>query len=316
MSDIGIRGARRSKARYWLAGGFALVATAAVLVATQSAGASDATVGLGNASSFAVLAGSTVTNTTDLALPDTVINGDLGVSPLGAVTGFPPGIINGTEHQADGVAAGAQADLTTAYNDAAGRAPTAGVGATIGAGQTLLSGVYKADTSLQVNGTLTLDAQNDPAAVFIFQVPTTLTTGSAATISLVNGANACNVFWQVGTSATLGTGTAFQGTILALASITVTTSVTIVGRALARNAAVTLDHDTITNAGCAVVPVAVPTVPGPGPSATATRSTPAPSPARTPRRRPTPAPSPGPTPPGLSPAPAPSPGRGTIAVTG
>jgi hypothetical protein len=314
MSDIGIRGARRSTARYWLAGGFALVTVTAVLVATQSAGAADATVGLGNASSFAVLAGSTVTNTTDLALPDTVINGDLGVSPLGAVTGFPPGIINGTEHQADGVSAGAQADLTTAYNDAAGRTPTSGVPAFIGAGQTLVSGVYKAGTSLDVGGTLTLDAQGDPNAVFIFQVPTTLVTDSGTAIDLVNGANACNVFWQVGSSATLGTGTAFQGSILALASITVTTSVTITGRALARNAAVTLDHDTITNAGCATVPVSTPTTAAPAPSPT--RSTPAPSPAPTPRRS-TPAPSPAPTPTGpLSPAPAPSPARGGLPVTG
>jgi hypothetical protein len=315
MSDTGSHASRRSTARYWLAGGLGLVAATALLVATQSVGAANATVGLGAATPFGVLAGSTVTNTATA----TVINGDLGLSPGTAVTEFPPGIVNGTEHITDGVAANAQSDLTTAYNDAAGRTPSAGVPGFIGAGQTLYPGVYKAVTTLDVGGTLTLDAQGNPNAVFIFQVPDTLVTdaGGGTAVNLINNANACNVFWQVGTSATLGTGTAFQGSILALASITVQTSVHIIGRALARNAAVTLDNDTITNSGCATVPVSTPTTAAPAPTATPKRSTPAPSPARTPRRRRTPAPTPAPTPGGqLSPAPAPSPARGTIPVTG
>ena len=121
--------------------------------------------GLGTAGSFAVLAGSAVTNT-----GATILNGDLGVSPGTAITGFPPGIVNGTTHDDDGVAAGAQSDLTTAYNDAAGRSPTADVPGFIGAGQTLLPGVYKASSSLDVGGSLYLDAHGDPSAVFIFQV--------------------------------------------------------------------------------------------------------------------------------------------------
>ena len=175
------------------------------------------------------------------------------MSPGTAVTGFPPGIVtSGTIHAADGVAAGAQSDLTTAYNDAAGRSPTANVPAFIGAGQTLAPGVYKASSSLDVGGSLTLDAHGDPNAVFIFQAPSTLITDSASSVILTNGAQACNVFWQVGSSATLGTSSAFAGTILALTSITVETGDTIAGRALARNGAVTLDDDTITVPSCAI----------------------------------------------------------------
>ena len=217
--------------------------------------------------SFAVLAGQTVTNTGPSS-----ISGDLGVSPGSAVTGFPPGIVtNGTIHRADGVAAGAQSDLTTAYNDAAGRSSTANVPAFIGAGQTLAPGVYKASSSLDVGGSLTLDAGGDPNAVFIFQAPSTLVTDSASSVVLTGGAQACNVFWQVGSSATLGTNSAFTGSILALTSISVQTGDTIAGRALARNGAVTLDDDTITAPSCST------TTPTPTPTAT----TPTPTPTRT-----------------------------------
>jgi len=203
-------------------------------------------VGLGTANPFAVLAGSTVTNTG----PST-INGNLGVSPGAAVTGFPPGTVNGTIDKANAVASQAQSDLTTAYNDAAGRTPALAVSADLG-GQTLTPGVYKSDSSLGLTGTLTLDAQGDPDAVFIFQAGSTLTT--AGGVNLINGAQSCNVFWQVGSSATLGTPPApssvFRGTILALTSITLVTGVTVDGRALARNGAVTLDTNTITPAPC------------------------------------------------------------------
>ena len=177
------------------------------------------------------------------------------MSPGTAVTGFPPGTVsNGTIHSADGVAAGAQSDLTTAYNDAAGRSPTANVPGFISAGQTLAPGVYKASSSLDVGGSLTLDGGGDPNAVFIFQAPSTLVTDSASSVILTNDAQACNVFWQVGSSATLGTNSAFTGSILALTSISVDTGDTIAGRALARNGAVTLDDDTITSPTCVTTP--------------------------------------------------------------
>jgi len=202
-------------------------------------------VGLGTADSFGVLASSTVTNTG----PST-INGDLGVSPGTAITGFPPGKVNGTIHAADAVAGQAKSDLTTAYNDAAGRTPALAVSGDLG-GLTLTPGVYKSSSSLGLTGALTLDAQGNPNAVFIFQVGSELTTASGSRVNLINGAQACNVFWQIGSSATLGTSSVFAGNILALTSISLNDSVTVNGRALARNGAVTLINDTITAAHCA-----------------------------------------------------------------
>jgi hypothetical protein len=158
--------------------------------------------------------------------------------------------VNGSIHAADAIAQQAQADTTVAYDDAAGRTPVTTVATELG-GQTLTAGVYDSSSgTFEITGTLTLDAQGDPNAVFIFQTASTLITASSSNVNLINGANACNVFWQVGSSATLGTDSTFRGTILALASITVTTGVTIEGRTLARNGAVTLDTDTITRATC------------------------------------------------------------------
>jgi LPXTG-motif cell wall-anchored protein len=212
---------------------------------TNEASAAEAPVGLGTATSFAVAAGTTVTNT-----GASVISGDVGVSPGSAVVGFPPGIVNnGTIHAADAVATQAQADITTAFNDAAGRAITATVTADLG-GQTLVSGVYTGG-ALGLTGTVTLDAQGDPNAVFIFQAASTLITASSSSVALINGAAACNVFWQIGSSATIGTGSAFVGTVLALTSVAAQTSATINGRLLARNGAVTLDSNVITNSTCA-----------------------------------------------------------------
>jgi hypothetical protein len=274
MTDFGSRAPRRRPGYAWLAAGPVAAAGAiAMFIAAQPAVAATAPVGLGTAGSFAVLAGQTVTNT-GLSM----ISGDLGVSPGTAVTGFPPGlVIDGAIHSADGVAAGAQSDLTTAYNDAAGRSQTASVSAFIGAGQTLAPGVYKASSTLDVGGSLTLDAGGDPDAVFIFQVPSKLVTDSASSVILTNGAQACNVFWQVGSSATLGTHSAFTGTILALTSISVTTGDTIAGRALARNGSVTLDDDTITAPSCSTTTTPTPTPTATTPTPTPTATTPAPT---------------------------------------
>lgn len=220
---------------------FSLLAAASLTLAAH------APVGLGTADSFAVLGGTTVTNT-----GPTVVSGDLGVSPGSAVTGFPPGlVINGAIHVADAVALQAQSDLTTAYNDAAGRPCTLDLSGVDLGTQTLTDGTYCFSSSAQLTGTLTLNGEGNPNAVFIFQIGSTLTTAPASTVSLINGAQACNVYWQVGSSATLGTTTTFRGSILALTSIALQTGAIIVeGRALARNGAVTLDTNTITRDTC------------------------------------------------------------------
>jgi len=195
---------------------------------------------LGDAASFAVLGGSTVTNT-----GATTLNGDLGLSPGSSITGFPPGDVVGTTYAADAAAANAQLAATTAYNNLAGQGCDSDLsGQDLGA-RTLTAGVYCFSTTAQLTGTLTLDAQGDSAAVFVFQIVSTLTTISGASVVFINGGQNGNVFWQVGTSATLGTTTAFIGNILALTSITLNTGATISGRALARNGAVTLDTNTV-----------------------------------------------------------------------
>jgi hypothetical protein len=220
-----------------------LLGSLSLLFASSAFGAT-ATVGLGTAASFSVLAGSTVTNT-----GPTTMFGDLGLSPGSSVTGAPH--VLGATHVDDAVAIGAKSSLTTAYNDAAGR-PSNGSAGTDLAGQVFLPGVRTASTSLLLSsGSVTLDAQGDPNAVFIFQIGSTLITESNTSVSLVNGAQACNVFWQVGSSATLGTGTRFVGTIMAQASITADTAATIHGRLLAQTGAVTLDTNTITTSNCA-----------------------------------------------------------------
>jgi hypothetical protein len=199
-------------------------------------------VDLRTAANFAILAGSGVTNT-----GPTIVNGDLGVSPGSAVTGFPPGVVNGTQHVADPIAVQAKLDLTAAYNDAAGRTTNPiNVAGNIG-GQTLAPGLYNSTSSLEItSGDLTLDAQGNANAVWIFQIASTLTTTSGRLVILSGNAQAGNIFWQVGTSATLGDNSAFKGTILADQSITITTGATLDGRALTRIAAVTLDNNTVT----------------------------------------------------------------------
>ena len=202
-------------------------------------------VSLGTAGSYAVLAGSTVTNT-----GPSVLTGNLGLSPGSSVTGFPSGIVNGTINLANGPALKAQSDLTIAYNAAMGLSPTMTLtGQNLG-GMILTPGVYFFASSAQLTGMLTLNNLGNPNALFVFQIGSTLTTASNSSVIFSNSLTDSNVFWQVGSSATLGTTTAFQGNILALTSITLNTGASIgCGSALARNGAVTLDNNVI-GGGC------------------------------------------------------------------
>ncbi|KAK4984005.1 hypothetical protein LTR50_006876 [Elasticomyces elasticus] len=199
----------------------------------------NAQVNLGTAAPFGVLAASAITNT-----GLTVVGGQLGIYPNGvtSITGFPPGI-SGTVHGADAVAKQAQADATTAYNAAMTLASTKALTGQDLGGMVLPPGVYTFSSSAGLTGILTLDAQGNSNAQWVFQIGSTITTASASSVVLINGANACNVFWQVGSSATLGTGTMFAGNIIALASITVTTGSSNNGGLYALTAAVTLDDN-------------------------------------------------------------------------
>ncbi|MEV6872296.1 ice-binding family protein [Amycolatopsis sp. NPDC051128] len=219
-----------------------------LVIGVPQAVAAEAPVGLGSAGAFSVLGGQTVTNT-----GPTTLARRLGVSPGTAITGFPPGTAIGTTHAGDVVAAQAQSDLVVAYDDAAGRAPTANVAGDL-VGQNLVGGVYKSTGPLALSGTLTLNGQGNANTVWIFQVASTLITASASNINLINGAQACHVYWQVGSSATLGTNSNFVGTIMALTSITVTTGTVVAGRALARNGQVSLDNNTFTAPNCRTTP--------------------------------------------------------------
>ena len=225
----------------------ALVLLSLILVRGASA---QTFVDLETATDFAVLAGTTITNT-----GATTIDGDVGVSPGTAVTGFvpPPHSVTltpgSTLHLNDAVAIQAQTDLTAAYLDAEGQGPPTTIATELG-GQILTSGVYdSAAGTFGITGTLILVGDADD--VFIFQMESTLTTASGSSVLLTGGAQACNVFWQVGSSATLGTNSDFVGTILALTSITATDGADVDGRLLARNGAVTLDDNTILSSACA-----------------------------------------------------------------
>jgi len=213
-------------------------------------------VSLGTAANFGVLAGSAVTNT-----GPTVVTGNVGVSPGTSITGFPPGSVapgSGFLHSADSVALQAQSDLTTAYNDAATRVCGTPIAGGVLGGLVLTPGVYCMGAG-DLTGTLTLNG----AGVYIFQMASSLTTASASSVVLQNGATACGVWWQVTSSATLGTASAMAGNILALTSITLNTSATLSGRTLARNGAVTLDSNTVTACSGGPVPAVPPPVPVP-----------------------------------------------------
>jgi hypothetical protein len=252
---------------------------------------------LGSAETFGVLGASTVTNT-----GATIVSGDVGVSPGSAITGFPPGIVvNGAIHAADGPATAAHADLVTAYNDFAGLASPAANNLTdqdLG-GMTLTPGVYHFDVAATSGGALTFDAQGDSNARFVIQIGTTLTTSSNSSVLLINGADARNIYFQLGTAATLGSGSSFIGNIMAGTAITAVGGVTVTGRLLAVVEAVTLDTNGVINPGL-TTPTPTPTatatpIATPTPTATAT-ATGTPGPSSTPIGSPTPTVAPSATP--------------------
>jgi hypothetical protein len=244
-------------ARLLIAVGTAFALATYMLAAGQAAYAAGPTaVGLGTADGFAVLAGSGMTNT-----GISTITGAVGSSPTHTETGFDPCpaadcvSLTGVNHNAadpnDGVTQGAKTALVTAYNTAAGMAGATPVASGHLGGLTLIGGVYNAGSStLDLTGTLTLDGEGDANSVWVFQAPSDLITASASSVAFINEGQPCNVFWQVTSSATLGSGSNFAGTIMALTSITMGNGVTLNGRALARNGNVTLIGDTITRSVC------------------------------------------------------------------
>ncbi|MDZ7914634.1 MAG: ice-binding family protein [Rhodococcus sp. (in: high G+C Gram-positive bacteria)] len=236
------------RSRFFQFSGIATISVFSVgilVLPAGTAGAEATAVGLGTSEPFAVLAGAGITNT-----GPTTLGGDIGTYPTPTITGVSDLTITGTNHGGDAVSQGAKPDVLTAYNTLAGQGPTQPTGADL-TGRTLVAGVYNSGSSIALSGTVTLDAQGDPDAVFVFQAGSTLITSSSSTVALINGTQACNVFWQVGSSATLGTNSEFRGNLLALTDITATTEATVEGRLLAINGAVTLDTNTVTIPTCA-----------------------------------------------------------------
>jgi hypothetical protein len=214
---------------------------------------------LGSSAAFAVLGASAVTN-----IGSTTVLGDVGISPGTSITGSGSITLTGAYHTNDTAASQGEVDAMSAYNSLAAQAPTANLtGMDLGSMAPLPPGVYKFNSSAQLTGNLTLNAVTNPSGLFIFQIATTLTTGSNSSVTLLNGNSNSGVFWQVGSSATLGTGTAFAGSILANQSITLNTSSGITcGRAIALTGAVTMDTNTVST-NCAAQPSSSP-VPEPG----------------------------------------------------
>ena len=224
--------------------------------------AAQAQVDLATVEPFVVLGGSTVTNT-----GPSVLNGDLGVSPGTALVGFGlPAVVNGAIHANDGVAAQAKLDLTNAYNVAASQPvlPANDLTGTDLGNRTLLAGAYRYTSSAQLTGPLVLDAEGDPNAQFVFEISSALTTASASSVNLINGASPCNVYWQVGSSATLGSTTAFKGNLMALTSISLNNAATVQGRMLARNGQVSLINNVIDGSMCGTSSSAPSPTPTPG----------------------------------------------------
>ena len=221
----------------------------AILAVPMMSSAAQATVNLGTTSTYAVLAGETITNTGTTVIGGSA-GGDVGLYPGSAFTGQGTATISGTVHISDAAAIIAKTDLVNAYNDAAGRTPVTIIPVELG-GQTLTPGVYASENGyFQITGTLTLDAQGDPEGVFIFLTNTTLIAASASTVNNINSARYCRIFWKVGSSATLGTNSHFVGHIFALTSISAQTGANVQGQLLARNGSVTLDNNIINNGVC------------------------------------------------------------------
>jgi hypothetical protein len=238
------------------------IALAMLAVFALPTAAQAAPVGLGTAGPFVVLGGTTVTN-----VGPSVLNGNLGVSPGTELEGFGlPAVINGSTHATDEVAAQAQLDLTTAYDAAAGQPvlPANDLSGTDLGGLKLAPGTYRYNAAALLTGALTLDAEGDPNAEFVFKIGSQLTTESASSVLLVNGASPCNVYWQVGSSADLGTTTSFQGSLMALTSISLKSKATVVGRMLARNGQVSLIENTLTRPLCPTGPTNPPDDETPG----------------------------------------------------
>jgi len=257
--------------------GIALIVAIGVL-AGRTASAAPPTVNLGTAAFYSVLAGTpAVTNT-----GATTIDRDVGIHPATSVTGFPPGIVGGTIHAGDAAALQAKSDLVAAYIDAAGR-PVTATYAALGGLPPLVAGVYNSGpATLDLTGTLTLDGQNDPSSVWIFQAQSDLVTASTSSVVFVNGGSPCNVFWQITSSAALGSGSTFVGTILALTSVTLANGVTVNGRALARNGDVTMINDTFITSTCTALSVSAPIPPTRPPFTVAPSATPTIAPTTTP----------------------------------
>lgn len=243
-------------------GRLAGIALAMVFVFALPAAAQAAPVGLGTADPFVVLGGTKVTN-----VGPSVLNGNLGISPGTELEGFGlPAVINGSTHATNEVAAKAQLDLTTAYDVAAGQSvlPANDLSGTDLGERKLAPGTYRYNAAALLTGALTLDAEGDPNAEFVFKIGSQLTTESASSVLLVNGASPCNVYWQVGSSADLGTTTAFQGTLMALTSISLKDGATVLGRMLARNGQVSLINNVLTRPLCATGPTTPPSEETPG----------------------------------------------------
>jgi hypothetical protein len=241
------RSNRASRARLGLGAlGVGLLSFVTLIAFSSDAALAATTLNLGSASSYAVLASSTITNT-----GTSVISGDVGLYPGTSITGFSSVTLTGATNVANAAAQGAQGASTAAYLVAKGQTQTPPNSVTAIAGATTLTpGIYTASSALSVGGTLTLNGGGDADAVFIFQAGSTLTTASSTSVVLEGGAQACNVFWQVGSSATLGTSTSFVGTILALTSATLDTGAKVIGRVQAQTGAVTLDGNTISVPTC------------------------------------------------------------------
>ena len=240
----------------------------ALAVSATPASAVGTPADLGVANSFAVLAGTGITNT-----GPTTLTGDIGTFPTPTITGVGLITVNGTNHGADAVTQQAKNDLVNAYDALARQPVDVTVSGDLG-GQTLVPGVYFSASTMALTGELVLDGKGDPNAVFVFQVGSSLTTATASSVRLINSAQSCNVFWQVGASATLATTSTLRGSVLALTSVTANTGAVVDGRLLARNGAVTLDTNTITRSSCAAVPPVVTPTPTP---AASTIPTPTPS---------------------------------------